>query len=334
MDYFDSSVTATFLREICAGRTKDHVHVVSMYDPDERKFPDGYDSSHLPCYVPVAQQTLDKKTGKPSGNRKTLCPYVVLHQPVTADLTNELIESTVSKLPQTYRGWCLTLFTTDSSGKRAGVNTIDPLALVADYDHGVEAPTDQQLIELGLPLPTVRVKSGGGVHLWWFLKEDSCTKEQRADVIVAIAAVTGADSSMKDEARVLRLPGSIHLKNPTDPKIVTILEANYDRRYTCSDFEVFTTKNKQTVSPTKNTSDIIPPIPLDRCLSKEHRAALVDGVSEGNRDNTGCSLARDLIGAANHVPSLHFDYTALSSYVEYTIFIERLTQQRLAVLHK
>ena len=27
-------------------------------------------------------------------------------------------------------------------------------------------------------------------------------------------------------------------------------------------------------------------------------------------------------------------YTALSSYVEYTIFIERLTQQRLAVLHE
>mgnify|MGYP000049357053 CR=1 FL=1 len=330
----DSSVTAIFLREIFAGRTKNNMCVVSMYDPNKRKFPDGYDSSHLPCYIPVSEQTPDKKTGSPSGNRKTLPPHVILHQPVTADLTDLLIESKVSKLPDDYRAWCLTLFTTDETGERKGVNTIDPLAIVAEYDYGVASPTDDRLIELGLPLPTVRVKSGGGDHLWWFLKEESCTREQREDVIVAIAAVTGADPAMKDKARVLRLPGSIHLKNPTDPKIVTILEANYDRRYTCSDFEVFTTKNKQTVSPTKNTSDFIPPVPIERCLSKQHRAALSDGVSEGNRDNTGCSLARDLIGAANHVPSLHFDYTALSSYVEYTIFIERLTQQRLAVLHK
>ncbi len=56
------------------------------------------------------------------------------------------------------------------------------------------------------------------------------------------------------------------------------------------------------------TTGYIPPIPLERCLSKEHRAALANGVSQGNRDNTGCSLARDLIGVANYVPSIQFDY--------------------------
>jgi Protein of unknown function (DUF3987)/Bifunctional DNA primase/polymerase, N-terminal len=56
------------------------------------------------------------------------------------------------------------------------------------------------------------------------------------------------------------------------------------------------------------TSGYIPPIPIERCLTKEHRAALENGVSEGNRDNMGCSLARDLIGVANYAPSLQFDY--------------------------
>lgn len=341
MDNFDSSVTATFLQQIFAGRTKDHVHVVSMYDPDPRKFSAGYDSSHLPCFIPESKRTVDKKTGLPSSAHKKLPPYRILHQLVAAPINNSLIESAVSKLPQTYRGWCLTLFTTDSSGNRAGVNTIDPLAIVAEYDHGVEAPSDVRLGELGLPLPTVRAKSGGGVHLWWFLLEDSCTKDQRHDVIVVIAEVTGADSAMKDEARVLRLPGSIHYKNPVDPKIVTILEANYNRRYTYADFAEFTSKHKQTVeatkkprlsstknitatnnklklkpSPTKNTSDFIPPVPIERCLSKQHRAALSDGVSEGNRDNTGCSLARDLIGVANHVPSIQFDYKSKEYQLE------------------
>ncbi len=241
----DSSVTAIFLREIFAGRTKNNVCVVSMYDPDKRKFPNGYDSSHLPCYIHVNEQTPDKETGLPSGNRKTIPPHVILHQPVTAALTDPLIESTVSKLPDNYRAWFLTLFTTDETGKRKGVNTIDPLAIVAEYDYGVASPTDEHLIELGLPLPTVRVKSGGGDHLWWFLLEDSCTKDQRHDVIVAIAAVTGADPAMKDSARCLRLPGSIHLKNPADPKIVTILEDNYDRRYTYADFKpTFRTSEK------------------------------------------------------------------------------------------
>jgi predicted P-loop ATPase len=328
MTTIDSSVTATFLREIFAGRTKNNVCLLSMYDPDKRKFPDGYDSSHLPCYIPVSQQTLDEETGLPDGKRKKIFPRVILHQPVSADLTDLLIESKVSNLPNDYRAVFLTLFTTDETGGRKGENTIDPLAIMADYDGGVEPPTDDRLTELGLPLPTVLAKSGGGYHLWWFLKEDSCTKQQRHDVVVAIAAVTGADPAMKDAARVLRLPGSIHLKNPADPKIVTILESNYDRRYTYADFQVFTTKNspqvKQTATPinkpkrvpTTQTSDFIPPIPLERCLTKEHREILANGLPLGRQDDTGCALARDLIGCASFVPKITFDYCGQNYQLE------------------
>jgi uncharacterized protein (DUF927 family) len=325
---YNSSVSATFLRQLFADRTNDYVHVISMYDPKKEYFPENYDSSHLPCFIPLAEQTLSKQ-GLSQGNRKIIPPHVILHQPVSSAITNELIERKVSKLPDDYRGWFVTLFTTDSSGKRTAKNTIDPLAIVADYDRGIEPPTDEQLVELDLPLPTVRVQSGGGYHLWWFLKEDSCTKKQRLEIMLAIVEKTGADPAMKDEARVLRLPGSIHLKNPTDPKCVLIIESNYERKFTYSDFNNFVishpllpkttadfTVSKLSLNTQSKDNIYIPPIPLERCLSKEHREVLAIGVIQPGRDNIGCALARDLIGVANYVPSIQFDYKSTQYQLE------------------
>jgi Protein of unknown function (DUF3987)/Bifunctional DNA primase/polymerase, N-terminal len=51
----------------------------------------------------------------------------------------------------------------------------------------------------------------------------------------------------------------------------------------------------------------IPPIPLERCLSKLHRDAL-SGVSDGNRHDTGVSLAKDLIGTAAKLDRLGESY--------------------------
>jgi hypothetical protein len=61
-------------------------------------------------------------------------------------------------------------------------------------------------------------------------------------------------------------------------------------------------------NPTKSSNEVLPPIPIERCLSKEHREALANGEHEGNRDNMGCSLARDLIGVTAHVPTISFEY--------------------------
>jgi putative DNA primase/helicase len=52
----------------------------------------------------------------------------------------------------------------------------------------------------------------------------------------------------------------------------------------------------------------IPPIPIARCLSKQHQSALQTGEREGNRDNMAASLARDLIGVFQHVPEIEFKY--------------------------
>lgn len=67
-------------------------------------------------------------------------------------------------------------------------------------------------------------------------------------------------------------------------------------------------KSGRTKPKTNSSDEVLPPIPIERCLSKIHREALENGVYEGSRDNVGCSLARDLIGVAAHVPSISFEY--------------------------
>jgi predicted P-loop ATPase len=50
-------------------------------------------------------------------------------------------------------------------------------------------------------------------------------------------------------------------------------------------------------------------IPLINCLSKEHRSLIESGMSEGGRDNAGASLARDLIGTAEHLSAIGQRYS-------------------------
>jgi uncharacterized protein (DUF927 family) len=64
-----------------------------------------------------------------------------------------------------------------------------------------------------------------------------------------------------------------------------------------------------------STGDILT-IPIERLLTKEHRAIL-NGVSQGGRNNTGTSLARDLIGVAT-LNQIECDYRGKN----YTLTIE------------
>lgn len=49
-------------------------------------------------------------------------------------------------------------------------------------------------------------------------------------------------------------------------------------------------------------------IPLERCLSRAHRAALDSGVMEGERHDMAVSLSRDLVGVAGKLTSLGVSY--------------------------
>ena len=67
--------------------------------------------------------------------------------------------------------------------------------------------------------------------------------------------------------------------------------------------------------PTKNSPNIYS-IPIERLVTKEHRAIL-GGISQGSRNSTGASLARDLIGVTA-MGALECDYRGK----DYTLQIE------------
>jgi hypothetical protein len=74
-----------------------------------------------------------------------------------------------------------------------------------------------------------------------------------------------------------------------------------------------------TAKPAPKKADNVPPIPLERCLSKDHREALINGVGEGGRSNTAISLGRDLLGCAAWLDALNEPYGGdpQSIYIEY-----------------
>jgi hypothetical protein len=264
-----------------------------------------------------------------SDSKKVGAAYCVLHQKIVEKFSNNTLRSILDKASAEGKGLFLNTLSTDKSRERKGDNCIDPLAIVADYDYGMAPPTDDRLIELGLPIPTVRVKSGRGYHLWWFLKEGSCTKEQRNKICWEIAKSTGGDEQMKSDARLLRIPGSIHLKDPENPKLVYIIEKNYERRYSFSDFETFSSKLEPNSKSSSKLNDqqqlsrnAIPPIPIERCLSKAHRELLDTGVNEGIRNQTAISLAKDLLGCTTRLEELGVTYSG-DPYSCYRTFCDR-----------
>src|SRR6187402_369327 len=85
-----------------------------------------------------------------------------------------------------------------------------------DYKDIVEdVPTIYGLLErLGCP-PTIRVRSGGGLHSYWLFKEGIDTQanlERLEDALRRLAEVTGGDPSVCEVSRLMRLPGTHNSK--------------------------------------------------------------------------------------------------------------------------
>lgn len=82
-------------------------------------------------------------------------------------------------------------------------------------------------LENGLPLPTIIVRTRNGWHVYWLYSEPliSPSSEQlekwRRVQIWLIKSLKG-DEKAKDPARILRVPDSLHLKDPSDPYLVHV----------------------------------------------------------------------------------------------------------------
>lgn len=87
------------------------------------------------------------------------------------------------------------------------------------------------------PYPSVVVDSGGGIHGYWLLKEpwlmESDDTSQAAELVqrLWVQEVVGADASVHDLVRILRIPGTLNFKYDP-PRAVRFLSCDLARQYT------------------------------------------------------------------------------------------------------
>lgn len=144
------------------------------------------------------------------------------------------------------------------------------VAFVADIDvagPGHKAsnlpPTFEAAFELldAFPLaPTVVVHTGGGLQAWWAFAEPIDVTEARE-----VAGRWGATwpefgrrrnvkiDNVGDIARILRPPGTVRRKPGCDPKSVTIVRADWRRRYTLDDLDEVTLEPPPPERPPKSS---------------------------------------------------------------------------------
>jgi hypothetical protein len=139
----------------------------------------------------------------------------------------------------TYFGVCPR---SERSGTKAAVKVVH--ALWADVD-GKDFPEGKPgalaaLHAFQLP-PTVINDSANGYHAFWRLRVPILVNDEGdiasvEGVLKSLARALGADGASAELARVLRVPGTLNFKDPSNPVRVTIIDADPGRLYELSDF--------------------------------------------------------------------------------------------------
>jgi hypothetical protein len=106
-------------------------------------------------------------------------------------------------------------------GARRTSNLVRIRAWAAEIDGGKRRA--ERTISRSPIRPSIVVESKRGFHLW-FLARDATAENYRAIVGDRLVPFFGADPAVKDIARVLRAPGFYHLKDPSDPFLVRVVD--------------------------------------------------------------------------------------------------------------
>ena len=124
-------------------------------------------------------------------------------------------------------------------GRGMKEDTYGTSILHVDIDlEGDEPRIQSTLDELTVfsPLPTMVVRSGGGIHVYWQIPfTQDWQRVERVNKWLALQ-ITGGDLGTFNVDRVLRLPGTFNTK-PTRQSWCRLVECHADRTYTLDDFQ-------------------------------------------------------------------------------------------------
>lgn len=162
------------------------------------------------------------------------------------------------------------------------------------------------IVNRGLPEPSMIINSGAGIHAYWFLKEplpvEASTLKATKCKLYAWIEYVGGDIHSKDLCRVLRVPGTYNYKYG-EPIKVEIEELNLDLQYDAADLLTcigYDYTQEDCAEPERVTYDV--PIIDDERLRKFCLAGLagecgiVEDTKEGSRNTTlfksACSVGQ------------------------------------------
>mgnify|MGYP001569443107 CR=1 FL=1 len=93
----------------------------------------------------------------------------------------------------------------------------------------------EKLLEIDV-LPTFVVASKNGPHLYWLFERPVHATEElkirQEELLKDIAFFLNGDPSVAECSHVLRVPGSLHMKEPNDPFLVKIVSSKPEIKYT------------------------------------------------------------------------------------------------------
>jgi hypothetical protein len=126
-------------------------------------------------------------------------------------------------------GVFVTVNETDFDGRsRNNIIRIRANMLDADSDEQV-ARCEEIFAECGV-VPNIKVTTGRGAHFYFLVSDESCDEFTNSQQ--ALNERLGTDKAVKDTARVMRLGGTLHLKDPQNPRLVTLERANHHPQWT------------------------------------------------------------------------------------------------------
>jgi len=132
-------------------------------------------------------------------------------------------------------------------------------ALFADVDFKMLEEADAWKSLKAFPLkPSLVIKSGGGLHVYWLLKKPADASDPKLEAILrGVVEQLHADRNCAEIAHVLRPPGILNWKYKP-PRRAVIAEANWDRRYDLADFAKFEIEKTPASAISRNADGLVP----------------------------------------------------------------------------
>lgn len=157
-----------------------------------------------------------------------------------------------------------------------------------DIEHGKRLARETLRSKLPAEFqPSILVDSGRGFHPYWLLHnllilEEQALRQRVKMIMAGLGDLLNGDY-VHDLGRVLRLPGTLNIKDPAQPRLCTIEKSDYARRFEISAFERFAIPLDRIRKADAVVFDqTLPKITLDGLrVSQRIRALVRDGNTNG-----------------------------------------------------